>query len=129
MARLGNSRNDSRYPALEKELKKLNHKIFIREYAKNNGISIKVAKIMFEEEKETEERVDLPKVGDYIHTPRFLNCKIASIFNCEREANEVGYTGSTHYDWDTNDFKILGVKNVLYKKVGVNKMTFACIKE
>ena len=50
MANLGNSRNDSRKAKLPKNEAKKQEQLVIREFAKNNGISIKVAKIMFEED-------------------------------------------------------------------------------
>jgi len=45
--RLGNSRNDRRKPRLPKDEKKRERELAIREFALNNGISIRVAKAMF----------------------------------------------------------------------------------
>jgi len=47
---IGNTRNDTRQPKLPKDPKKKEREIAIREWAKNNGVSIKVAKAYFEED-------------------------------------------------------------------------------
>ena len=44
---IGNSRNDSRPPKLPKDPEKREKELFIREWAKNNGTSISVAKSHF----------------------------------------------------------------------------------
>jgi hypothetical protein len=41
---IGNSRNDGRKPRLPKDEAKRNRETFIREWAKNNGVSIGVAR-------------------------------------------------------------------------------------
>jgi hypothetical protein len=46
---MGNSRNDSREPRLPKDEKKRARETYLREFAKNHGISIAVARAMFEE--------------------------------------------------------------------------------
>jgi hypothetical protein len=49
---MGNSRNDSRAPRLPKDEKKREREMFIREWAKNNGVSIGVARCIWEEREE-----------------------------------------------------------------------------
>ena len=51
---IGYSRNDSRQPRLPKDQTLREQAMVIREFAKNNGISIRVAKVMFEEAEEEE---------------------------------------------------------------------------
>ncbi|MCL2555431.1 MAG: hypothetical protein FWE03_00230 [Firmicutes bacterium] len=46
---IGNSRNDTRQPRLPKDPKKREREMAIREFAKNGGMSIRVARIMLEE--------------------------------------------------------------------------------
>jgi len=52
---LGNARNDSRQPRLPKDPAKREKEMAIREWAKNNGVSIAVAKEYFREEKEEDQ--------------------------------------------------------------------------
>lgn len=49
MSKLGNSRNDRRPARLPKDPKKKEREMAIREWAKNNGCSIGVAKAYFSE--------------------------------------------------------------------------------
>ena len=49
---IGNARCDSRAPRLPKDPKKKEREIAIREWAKNNGCSIKVARLYLEGENE-----------------------------------------------------------------------------
>ena len=51
---IGNSRNDSRPPRLPKDPKKREREVHIREWAKNNGCSIKVARLYLEGDAENE---------------------------------------------------------------------------
>ena len=51
---IGNSRNDSRPPRLPKDPAKREKEMAIREWAKNNGVSIGVARELFREEEETQ---------------------------------------------------------------------------
>ncbi|MDR0475573.1 MAG: hypothetical protein LBH43_18105 [Treponema sp.] len=53
--RLGNSRNDSRPPRLPKDEKKREREIFIREWAKNNGCSIGVARAYWSDQESRNE--------------------------------------------------------------------------
>lgn len=46
---IGNARNDSRPPRLPKDPAKREKEIAIREWAKNNGVSIGVAKAYFKD--------------------------------------------------------------------------------
>ena len=59
---LGNSRNDSRPPRLPKDPEKRKRDLMIREWAKNNGCSIGVARayfVMSDEENENNEKEGL----------------------------------------------------------------------
>ena len=47
--RIGAARNDNRKPRLPKDEAKRKREQFIREWAKNNGVSIRVAKAYFED--------------------------------------------------------------------------------
>ncbi|NLT15399.1 MAG: hypothetical protein GXY05_13780 [Clostridiales bacterium] len=63
------------------------------------------------------------KVGDMIHTPRFLKVRIAAVYegkNAEQDARRDGYTEPTHYK---GDYQILG------KVTEPNHMVFAAVKE
>jgi len=59
------------------------------------------------------------KQGDYVQTPRFLQCRIAEVFDNAREARKAGYTEPTHYD--STEYDVYG------KHAGVNRMVFAAI--
>ena len=59
------------------------------------------------------------KIGDKIHTPRFLTVKIAAIFQHHEDAYECGYAEPTHYR--SNDISIVG------KHIGLNRMRFAAV--
>jgi len=51
MSQMGNSRNDSRKPRLPKAPEKAAREKAIREWAKNNGVSIKAAKAYWEQDE------------------------------------------------------------------------------
>ena len=55
---IGNSRNDNRPPRLPKNEEKRQRELHIREWAKNNGCSIAVARIYWDEEQEEEASCD-----------------------------------------------------------------------
>ena len=61
------------------------------------------------------------KQGDYVQTPRFLQCKIEEVFNSAKAARAEGYTEPTHYDSPNYD--------VCGKHIGVNRMVFAAIRK
>ena len=58
---LGNSRNDGRAPRLPKDPKKRERDMFIREWAKNNGCSIGVAREYWREEFEEQDAEEKQK--------------------------------------------------------------------
>jgi len=58
MSRLGNSRNDSRAARLPKNEEKRAEQLKLREWAMNNGVSIRVAKAYFSESKEEEKKIE-----------------------------------------------------------------------
>ena len=61
------------------------------------------------------------KVGGYINTPRFLQCRISAIFENEKLAYECGFSEPTHFN-ETSE-----VKDVLGKHIGTNLMIFGVI--
>ncbi|MDO4945362.1 MAG: hypothetical protein Q4E74_09215 [Ruminococcus sp.] len=61
------------------------------------------------------------KINDWIYTPRFCGVRIERIFENREQAWKEGYKEPTHYHKD--GYTILG------KNIGVNRMTFAGVKE
>lgn len=60
------------------------------------------------------------KIGDQVKTPRFLNVRIAEVFESEGAARKEGFTEPTHFD--SPDYEIHG------KFAGINRMIFAAVK-
>lgn len=61
------------------------------------------------------------KQGDYVYTPRFLQCRIEKIFDNTKEAKKEGYTEPTHYE--SPEYDVRG------KHIGINRMVFAAISK
>lgn len=59
----------------------------------------------------------LPKVGDYVHTPRFLDVRISAVFDSYEDMIKAGFTEPTHF---RGDFKVNG------KSIDMYTMRFAC---
>ena len=67
-------------------------------------------------EKITQDGFQLPNVGDYVETPRFLRCRISEVFDTHDEAFAAGFNEPTHY---RGAFQVRG------KFIGMNRMIFA----
>lgn len=61
------------------------------------------------------------KIGDYVKTPRFLNVKVAAIYERKNVARLEGYTEPTHYE--SGEWDIFG------KHTGENRMIFAAVRK
>ena len=59
----------------------------------------------------------LPKVGDYVNTPRFLQVRISKVFDSYEDIVRAGFTEPTHF---RGDFKVNG------KSIDMYTMKFAC---
>jgi len=62
---------------------------------------------------------EIPSIGDYIHTPRFLKVRIEATFALMEDATACGYTEPTHlYDLP---YQVMG------KHYELNHMRFAVV--
>ena len=93
--------------AMEAELDAANNKVF--ELAFEN-VALK---------DEIGELKSAVKVGDYIYTPRFCNCRISAIVKDVELAESLGFTEPTHY---------VGNVEVYGKRVGENRMIFCAVR-
>lgn len=59
----------------------------------------------------------MPKVNDYVYTPRFLNVEISKVFKSYEDMVKAGFTEPTHF---RGDFKVNG------KSIDMYTMKFAC---
>lgn len=61
--------------------------------------------------------MSMPKINDYVHTPRFLTVRIDRVFRSYEDMVKAGFTEPTHF---RGDFKVNG------KSIDMYTMVFAC---
>jgi hypothetical protein len=68
--------------------------------------------------KENSMEAQIPQIGDYVETPRFLKCQVSAVLYAE-DAERLGFTESAHLNG--KPYRILG------RMIGINRMDFAVV--